>query len=429
MIFDELVNKPLLMNPGYARIFFGALAERLKLQSLTLAEGEQLLLADLKASAANYQARERKLYQIQNGIAVIPVEGTLTHRYGYLNPYSGMTGYDGIQVKLDTALEDDDVRGILLDINSPGGSANGCMDLADAVYEARQIKPIWALVDEQATSAAYAIASGANHVIAPRTAQTGSIGVIMAHVDQSKAHEKLGIHVTFIHAGAHKADGNAYQPLPEGVKERFQQEIDSLYTLFVDTVARNRQLNTETIRKTEAAIYSSEQAQEMGLIDQILPASQVLTVFTHHLNDTRAIMTTPTEPKVNAQQTQPVVEPVDTDAIKASAIQQERERCLSILQCEAAEGRMTTAIHLVKSGMAAEDAKALLETLPKAEATAPKKENTTQNAFTQHMNNDQHPNIPSENTPEQTNEPKSAIQQMLSDFELIAGDQNHACRQ
>ncbi|WP_051311693.1 S49 family peptidase [Zooshikella ganghwensis] len=426
MIFDELINKPLLMNPGYARIFFGALAERLKLQSLTLADGEQLLLADLKASAANYQARERKLYQIQDGIAVIPVEGTLTHRYGYLNPYSGMTGYDGIQTKLDTALEDDDVRGILLDINSPGGSANGCMDLADAVYEARQIKPIWALVDEQATSAAYAIASGANHVIAPRTAQTGSIGVIMAHVDQSKAHEKLGIHVTFIHAGAHKADGNAYQPLPDGVKERFQQEIDSLYTLFVDTVARNRQLETSAIRKTEAAIYSSKQAKEMGLIDQILPASQALAVFTHHLNDTRAIMTTTTEPQ--AKSTQPAVEPVDTDAIKANAIQQERERCLSILQCDAAEGRMTTAIHLVKSGMAAEDAKALLETLPKAEAVTPKKENTTESAFTQHMNNDQHPNIPSEATPKTSEEAKSDVQQMLADFNLIAGDNSHACR-
>ncbi|MBU2714536.1 S49 family peptidase, partial [Zooshikella harenae] len=186
----------------------------------------------------------------------------------------------------------------------------------------------------------------------------------------------------------------AYQPLPDGVKERFQQEIDSLYTLFVDTVARNRQLETSAIRKTEAAIYSSEQAKEMGLIDQILPANQALAVFTHHLNDTRAIMTTPTEPQVKS--TQPAVEPVDTDAIKASAIQQERERCLGILQCEAAEGRMTTAIHLVKSGMAADDAKALLETLPKAEAATPKKESTTQNAFTQHMNNDEQPNIPSE---------------------------------
>ncbi|WP_435102348.1 S49 family peptidase [Arhodomonas sp. AD133] len=286
-IAHRVFNRALLVEPSYARVFVGALAERLDVRSLALPDGITVDAAELRSTAAGFAPRERGLVDTVDGIAIIPVEGTLAHRYGHLEPFSGMTGYDGIQAKMEAALEDTSIRGILLDINSPGGEVSGCFDLTDFIYESRGIKPMWAVADELACSAAYSLASAADRIIAPRTADLGSVGVLTMHVDQSQMVEDMGLDVTFIHAGAHKVDGNPFEPLPEDVRADIQAEIDELYAMFAHTVARNRGMGDGAVRDTEARVYNTRDAIEVGFADEVMAVRDVMPAFDEYLSDQR----------------------------------------------------------------------------------------------------------------------------------------------
>ncbi|HBO83311.1 MAG TPA: serine peptidase, partial [Cupriavidus sp.] len=151
----------------------------------------------------------------------------------------------------------------------PGGEVAGCFDLVDTIYGARGKKPIWSILNESAYSAGYAIASAADRVLVPRTGGVGSIGVICAHVDLSKALTSAGVKVTFITYGDRKADGHAEIPLSEEALARFQADIDSMGDLFVSTVARNRNISAATVRDTQAATYLGADGVELGLADEV----------------------------------------------------------------------------------------------------------------------------------------------------------------
>ena len=197
----RLFNVPIAIAPHKAEIVIAALADRFGITQLFRQDGEALMFANGGARAFLEEADDSsqaqyKPYDVAEGVARIPIEGTLVHKLGTLHPFSGMTGYDGIRILLKLALDDPDVQAIMLDIDSPGGEVAGCFDLVDAIYEARGSKPIWAVLTESAYSAAYAIASAADRIIVPRTGGTGSVGVICMHVDMSQALSKAGINVT-----------------------------------------------------------------------------------------------------------------------------------------------------------------------------------------------------------------------------------------
>ena len=286
-IAHRVFNKPHLVEPQYGRVFISALAERLEIRSITLPDGTEMSRRQMRRAAQGYGGHQQTVFDQVDGIAVIPVEGTLVHRFGHLDPYSGMTGYDGIQAKVDAALADPNVRGILMDIDSPGGEVSGCFDLTDYIYQARQAKPIWALADELACSAAFSIASACSRIIAPRTARIGSVGVLTAHVDQSQMLKKAGLDVTLIFAGDHKVDGNPYEPLPASVRDEIQAEIDQLYGMFVRTVARNRGMSEQAVRDTQARVYSTGEAEGVGFADETMAARDVLAAFDEHLRGPR----------------------------------------------------------------------------------------------------------------------------------------------
>jgi signal peptide peptidase SppA len=203
-------------------------------------------------------------------VAVIPVEGTLVQKLESVRPYSGMTGYDGIRQAFGAALEDPEVRAIVLQINSGGGEVAGCFDLVDAMYAARGVKPVWAILSENAFSAAYAIASAADRIIVPRTGGVGSIGVICMHVDWSRALEGAGLTVTFIHYGDRKVDGHPEVPLSPEALADFQADIDAMGELFVQTVARNRGLDANAVRATQAGCFLGDKGVAKGLADAVM---------------------------------------------------------------------------------------------------------------------------------------------------------------
>ena len=188
----------------------------------------------------NGDGRRRGAYLVTSeSIAVIPVFGTLVKRAGAIEAASGLTSYGHLEEQILDAAIDPAVRAILLEVDSPGGEAAGVFDLSDLVYEARSLKPVWAVADEEAFSGAYAIASAAERLIVPRTGGLGSIGVVAVHVDRSARDAMEGFLTTTVYAGARKNDFNPHETLKDGAHRTLQTEIDRVYGLFVDTVARN----------------------------------------------------------------------------------------------------------------------------------------------------------------------------------------------
>ncbi len=204
-------------------------------------------------------------------IAVISVIGTLVTRSSYLDAASGLMFYGDIGDAIVGAMSDPTVRGVILDVDSSGGEVGGLFDLADRIsaITAAGGKPLWAVANESALSAAYAIASAADRVYVTRTGEVGSIGVVAVHIDESQADVKAGRAWTFIFAGDRKVDANAHEPLSERARSTIQADVDRLYSEFCGLVAANRGLTTEAVRGTNAAIYRGELAIRAGLADRL----------------------------------------------------------------------------------------------------------------------------------------------------------------
>lgn len=231
--------------------------------------------SELRGGDIFSQTRESK--QVQS-IAVIPIYGALSHRsQGIYSWLFGRTAtYQAVRDQFRTAMADDSIDGVVFEIDSPGGEAAGCFDLVDEIYNARDAKPIIAIANETALSGAYAIASAADKVYLSRTAQVGSIGVIALHIDQSEADQKQGLKYTPIFAGERKNDFSPHEPLSKEAYVVGKKEVDQIYDLFVQTVARNRNVSEKAIRETEAAKYSGEDAVNIGLADGVRSFDQAI---------------------------------------------------------------------------------------------------------------------------------------------------------
>jgi signal peptide peptidase SppA len=205
------------------------------------------------------------------GIAIVPIIGTLVSRSGFVDAASGLLSYGDIGDTVAGAMTDPMVRGVILDMDSPGGEVGGLFDLVDRIGALRLAsgKPLWAVANECALSAAYAIASTADRIYVTRTGELGSVGVVAAHVDESGADAKAGLAWSFIFAGDRKIDGNSHGALSERARADIQADVDRLYEEFCALVAANRGLAPEAVRATEAAIYRGDLAIKAGLADRL----------------------------------------------------------------------------------------------------------------------------------------------------------------
>lgn len=350
--------------------------ERMNLRPVAIAMAYQSLEADIRTlSTANPEVEAQRMldrradlcyaygfqttpqqqskpFAFANGMAIIPIHGSLINRFG--GSYGYVTGYNFIRRQLQQAMMDDDVKGIVFDVNSGGGECNGCFELADDIYKARSKKPSMAVVDSSCYSAAYALASAAGKVVLTPGGGAGSIGVVAMHVDVSKALAEFGVKMTFIHFGAHKVDGNMYEALSDEVKADIQASVDETGGKFVASVARNRNIAEAKVKDTEARCYRAEDAKSLGLIDTIAPPSDAMQVFSDELSGStqqpvkEEAMTTPTTPAANAPDTTTTAAApvVDTAAVQAAARKAEKERISSIMGCDEAKDKKALAEHL-----------------------------------------------------------------------------------
>jgi signal peptide peptidase SppA len=203
-----------------------------------------------------------------DGIATISVEGSLVRRGGFASA-SGQSTYESIASEVDAAAANPAVRGVLLAIDSPGGEVAGLFDLVSKVQALCEAKPVYAVADEEAYSAAYAIASAADKIYVARTGGVGSIGIVALHVDQSGSDAKRGLSYTFVHAGAKKVDGHGHAPLTPRAHGDLQTEVDRLGEIFAETVAANRDLSPAEVKATEAGVFMGPAAVDAGLADEV----------------------------------------------------------------------------------------------------------------------------------------------------------------
>lgn len=224
-------------------------------------------------------------YVVKDGILQIPVRGVLLNDFPW-QIGTWATGYDYIWRAFSRGLSDDNVKAIAFLANSPGGEAAGNFDLVDRLFAARGQKPIRAFAYEHAYSAAYSITSSADQLSMSRTGGVGSIGVVMMHMDVSKAMDERGWKISFIAApeDGHKTDGNPYEPLKPEVRARWQQRANTLYDLFVSTVARNRGMSEDDVRGTKALTFSADEAITNGLADTVAPFDDAMAAFAADLS-------------------------------------------------------------------------------------------------------------------------------------------------
>lgn len=387
-------NEPLMLEPAYARVFFCALAGQLGITRLTDTVSGATLGAEqiaeplaLFGDDEEMGPRTARSYQITNGIAVLPVSGTLVSKTRSLQPYSGMTGYNGIIARLQQAMSDPGVDGILLDMDTPGGMVSGAFDCADIIARMRDIKPVWALANDMNCSAGQLIASAASRRLVTQTARTGSIGVMMAHSNYGAALKTQGVEVTLIYSGDHKVDGNPYEKLPKDVRDDFQTRIDATRRMFAEKVAAYTGMSVQSVLDTEAAVFSGQESVDAGLAEELVNNTDALNVMRESLNKRKtispggnmekvttasaadAIQATASAEQTNTVETAAAVvaSPAEVSARVAAAVSAENGRIMGILNCEEAKGRESQARALAETpGMTVESAQRILAAAPQS---------------------------------------------------------------
>lgn len=242
--------------------------------------GDRLSESEL---ADRLQAAERTRERASSAptqIAVIQVYGLISHRAHMVDDISGPggTSTERLGQQFSAALNDSSVAAIVLDIDSPGGSVEGVIEVADQIRAARGTKPIVAVANALAASAAYWIAAQADEVVVTPSGEVGSIGVYAMHEDWSRALAAEGVTLTFISAGPYKVDGNPYEPLSETAHEDMQSKVDAMYRAFVRSVAKGRGVSVDTVRKDfgQGRTLLAEDALAAGMVDRVDTFSNTL---------------------------------------------------------------------------------------------------------------------------------------------------------
>lgn len=232
------------------------------------------------------QKRAQEVQETKGNISVLPIQGVIGERMNMLDDISGGTSTELISKQLRAMLNDDQVKAIILDINSPGGVARSVQEVAQEIHDARGIKPIIAQVDTCAASAAYWIAAQADEIVVTPSGHAGSVGVYTIHEDVSEMLAKDGIKETLIYAGKYKVMGNSFEPLGDEARSIMQQRVDELAESFVRSVARGRKVSLSHVNERfgQGLMFGAEELIERGMADRIGTMAETMERFGVHLN-------------------------------------------------------------------------------------------------------------------------------------------------
>ncbi len=270
LLVSEFLYTPWALTPERLQVFSGVISR----WSQDLKPTDEVMggiAADREARAARALSNSRAG---GGGIAVLPLYGVVTQRGNMVDDVSGpgSVSTQSFAVALQDALNDDTVGSILIDIDSPGGSVYGVSELADQIYQARGKKPIVAIANSLAASAAYWIGSAASELYVTPGGEVGSIGVYAAHQDISQALEAEGINVQLISAGKFKTEGSPYGPLSDEARAAIQQSVDGYYGMFTKAVSRGRGVSVAQVRDGmgQGRCLSATDALAQDMVDGVM---------------------------------------------------------------------------------------------------------------------------------------------------------------
>lgn len=271
-----LFNQPLLITPEMLDLGVGWANQVMHLNIVNIGNqapeqaGAKLWHDDGDYGARLEQAEQNRRMAIgRTGVEVIPVSGILVSRGAHLDACEVMTSYEDLRRQLRTAVADPMVERIVLDIDSPGGSAVGAFELAADIRAMALQKPITGLVNFSAYSGGYLIAAACSEVVVSQTGGLGSIGVIAKHLDRSKMLENAGVKVTTVFAGDHKNDLSPHEPLTDQSMKVLQGIVQESYQMFVGAVADYRGLSVDKVIATQAGLYTGQTGIAAGLADRL----------------------------------------------------------------------------------------------------------------------------------------------------------------
>jgi signal peptide peptidase SppA len=205
----------------------------------------------------------------RDGIATIPICGPIFPRANMFTMMSGATSAQSVAYDLQVALDSNDVQGIILNIDSPGGEVTGINELALQIRAARQVKPIVAYGMGKVASAAYWLGSAAGSVVVEETAEVGSIGVVSVYTDSSRQDEKSGVERIQIVSSV--SPDKRPDPKTETGKAQIQALVDSIGEIFVSTVAQNRGVSVDKVLSDfgKGGLFVGKNAVEQGMADSV----------------------------------------------------------------------------------------------------------------------------------------------------------------
>jgi signal peptide peptidase SppA len=282
------LDHPWAITPGMLRVIAGIIGERIA--------GHD---PDPEVVAGALAARRPDNPQpARGGVALIAMHGVISPRQNMIAESSGGTSFEALTRYARAAADNPDVKTIVFDVDSPGGSAAGAAEFAAELRAIRARKPIIAQANHQMASAAYWVMANATKIHASPSALVGSVGVYTIHNDLSEALAKLGIKREYLSAGKYKIDGNETAPLSESAREHITALLGHTYDHFVGDVAKGRGVTVGAVRNGfgEGRVVTAEAALEAGMVDSIstlddtiarlLPAGASVADYARSLTDT-----------------------------------------------------------------------------------------------------------------------------------------------
>lgn len=275
-VAEQVYNQPWLLVPERLAVIAEVLELRRTGQRPTEAELRERLGADVLLF--DDEEDDGPGYRIEAGVAILPLDGVMSHRMNLFSRISGGTSTELFGQWLDQVLANPSVRAVLIDCNSPGGSSAGVDELAAKVYAARGVKPIVAVANVTMASGAYYVCSAADQVVASPSATVGSIGTYTIHREYSQASLLQGVRYTVLSAGRHKTDGNPYEPLSAQAHGTILEFVQSVQEMFVAAVARHRGVTPQAVveRFGDGKCFVGAKAVAAGLADRVATFDAVL---------------------------------------------------------------------------------------------------------------------------------------------------------
>ena len=222
------------------------------------------------AGAFNIDPSLADTFTMHGDIAVMSIEGVITPKADIWSFIFGGATIDVMTRDFQALVNNDDVKAIVLDIDSPGGNIFGIQEFANLVFESRSSKPIVAITSTMMASAAMWIGAAASDVfITGETTVTGSLAALTSHIDISGLEQKLGVKTTEISSGPQKRIDSRFAPLTDDGRTELQSRVDYIGNVIAEDIARFRGLDIKAVIEniSDGSIFMGSQGIEAGLID------------------------------------------------------------------------------------------------------------------------------------------------------------------